>query len=160
MTITIHKIAQAEANSLMEQLSGEALDNFKLGFHDEKDNIVMNIKPIALPQKDRSYFLIKVDTINYLLVGINLNPDKTLNLSSYARITTKLNGKASSCLKQLIEQELVPLCHSLAKGRILSLAYTQRSTKVFEKLTRLQIKGVKDVKLNGNKLSVIIEKQN
>ena len=57
MTITIQDITRPEANSLMEQLSGETLENFKLGFHDEKNNIVMNKKPIALPEKDRSYFL-------------------------------------------------------------------------------------------------------
>jgi len=149
---------QAEANSLMEQLSDQVLDNFKLGFHDERENILMNKKPIALPQKERSYFLIKVDTIDYLLVGINLNPNKILNLSSYARITTKLNGKASICLKHLIGQELVPLCQSLGKEKIVSYAYTQRSTRVFEKLTELQINGVKDITLDGNTLSMTIER--
>ncbi len=54
---------QAEADSLMARLSDEALENFKLAFHDEKENIVMNKKPIALPKKDRSYFLVKVDTL-------------------------------------------------------------------------------------------------
>ena len=158
MTITIHKMMQAEADSLMAKLSDEALENFKLAFHDEKENIVMNKKPIALHKKDRSYFLVKVDNIDYLLVGININPNKTLNISSYARITTKLNGKAISCLQQLIADELVPMCQSLGKERIISYAYTQRSSKVFEKLRKLQIHGVKDMDLSGNTLCLIIGK--
>lgn len=135
-TITTHKITQAEANSLMENLSGQALENFNLGFHDEKDNILMKRKPIALSPEDRSYYLVRVKNIDYLLVGINLNPNKTANLSSYARITTRRNVKAATCLKRLLEQELVPLCRSLGKERILSYAYTERSARVFASLLR------------------------
>ncbi len=159
MTIKIHDITQPEANSLIEQLSGETLENFKLGFHDEKNNIVMNKRPIALSEKDRSYFLIKVDNTDYLLVGINLNPRKTLNLSSYARITTKLKGKAAICLKLLIEQKLVLLCQAHGKERIMSKAYTSHSITVFNKLTQFQINGIKDIKLNGDSLSITLEEK-
>jgi hypothetical protein len=156
MAITIKKLTQEKANSLIENLSGEPLENFKLAFHDEKENLLMHKIPIALPQEDRIYYSITVDDVDYLLVGINLKNTNAINISSYARITTNLKGKASNCLKNLIDIELVPMCQSLKKERIISYAYTIRSKKVFEKLLTLRIKDIRDIKFNGNTISIII----
>lgn len=161
MKIISSQLSQKDANTLMCNLSAEPLENFRKAFHSEKENMLMKQRHFALPSHERVYYLITVEGVDYLLVGINPNPYSTyntINISSFAKITTKLKCKAVDCLRELLESELVPMCQTTGKELIVSNADTKGSKTVFKNLKELKIKGIKKINIVGNFVEIEIEK--
>lgn len=156
--IIIKELSQESADSIMKKLSGEALENFKKGFHDEAKNILKGNDHIwALPpgkpdgasyeQDKRIYYLISLNGNHYLFVGINPTPLGLINLSSFARIVSQPKCKAAICLKKLIEDKLVPMCRINNKKEIAARIATDRGEKVFQNLKNDLPIGIKKIEI-------------
>jgi hypothetical protein len=145
MTLTINQLSQEEADNLMRKLF-EPLENFKIAFQSESQNIRAG-RPVALPTHERIYYLIKVQDYDFLFVGINPSYDDMFLISSFARITAEMKGHAEDCLKNLIEEKLVPMCQEKRKKFITCNAATQGSYNVFKKLKEKSIKGINWLKI-------------
>lgn len=139
----------------MKQLSGEILKDFKLGFHSEKENVLNDIW--ALPPHERRYFLILLDQINYLLVGINPTPPNSVNISSFSRIVLEPKGYAAACLKVLIEKYLVPLCRETGKRIISAHIATGRSEKTFKKLKKNLPQGIEKITISPKSCNIVLK---
>ena len=143
----------------MKGLSGEPLDNFKLAFHEEAKNTLEgrdNLWALHAPEKStqqanssdkRIYYLISIDEIPYLLVGINPTPIQMINLSSFSRIVSEPKGKATVCLTKLIGDKLVPVCRENDKSTIAAMIFTDRGDKVFRQLRQKLPRGIKEIRL-------------
>jgi hypothetical protein len=151
-------LSQKNADNIMKELSGESIDNFKLGFHEEKENILTGKDHIwALPPDKRIYYLISLNGNHYLLVGINPTPFGIINLSSFARIVSQPKGEAPNCLRKLIEDKLVPLCRKNGKKFISTRIATDRGEKVFRCLQKEKPTGIREIKINNSACCLILE---
>jgi hypothetical protein len=165
---TIKALSQKDADCIMKGLSGEALGDFKLGFHDESKSILKgkdHVWALPLPEEsakqtynpdNRFYYLISFEGIPYLLVGINPTPIDVINLSSFARIVSQPKGKATVCLRKLIEDKLVPMCREKGKRAIFARIATDRGEKVFHRLRRELPKGIKEIEIASPACHVIL----
>lgn len=128
--IQINKLLEGEVDNLIKSLSGEPLENFKEGFHEEKENMK------ELSSEKRIYYSVLQDNAPYLLVGINLNPaSNVISISSFARIVSEPKGMAADCIKELIEEKLVPMCgNSEPKKEVINARLTHGGYKVFKYL--------------------------
>ena len=166
--MTVKKLSQEDADRIMKGLSEKLLEDFKRGFHDEAKNILngkdhvwaLPLPEEAVPQSynpdKRIYYLILFEKIPYLLVGINPTPIDVMNLSSFARIVSQPKGKATICLRKLIEDKLVPMCREKGKRAIFATIATDRSEKVFHRLRRELPKGIKEIKISSLTCHVIL----
>ncbi len=153
--VNICKLTQAEANNILKTLSQISLQNFNTAFDTEHNNMLMRqwesdkSVMIMLPPEERLYFLIKVNGKKYLLIGISSQSETSVNISSIASINQEIKGKAVHCLKKLIEDELVPMAIETNKRSVNAYAYSKRSWRVFDKLSRLGIKGISEALFEG-----------
>lgn len=165
---TIKELSQKDADCIMKGLSGEPLEDFKLGFHDESKNILKgkdHVWALPLPEESakqtynpdkRIYYLISFEGIPYLLVGINPTPIGLINLSSFARIVTQPKGKATDCLRIVIQDKMVPMCRENGKGIIVARIATDRGEKVFHQLRRKLPKGIKEIEITNSTCHLIL----
>jgi hypothetical protein len=100
----------------------------------------------------RIYYLILLDKTPYLLVGINPNPSiNTVNISSFSRVAIEARGKAADCLRNLIENELVPLCQKEGREAIVTMTTTERGLKVIKNIKENLPKGIERITLNDKR---------
>ena len=83
----------------------------------------------ALPPEKRLYYRVE----SYLF-GVYCQHPTILGISSLARIdAAHPSGTCAMCLKCLIEEQLIPLCHAQRKTRIAAVL-TVSGTRVFREL--------------------------
>ena len=131
--MTIHQLTQQEADKLMKSLDRNAkyYKNFYEAFHEERTHVSDRNKPWALPEPERSYYLIE----SYLF-GVNFQLPDNVNLSSFARILPQTpRHNCASCLTLLLRQKLIPLCQDYKKRRI-NAALTENGKVVFARLKK------------------------
>lgn len=131
MTVTITKLTQQHADKLLKRLDMNYYRNFYDAFHDENKRVV-EINPLwALPEEERSYYLIE----SYLF-GINFQRQDGIYISSFARIFPATpRQKCATCLKFLLQETLFPLCVAQGK-RCVKAALTAKGRTVFEELQK------------------------
>lgn len=165
--ITIKKLRQEEADSIMKGLSGEPLENFKKGFHVEEENLSKG-HTWALPPPGvqsgtsenanrRIYYLVALNEVSYLLIGINPTPPNSILLSSFARINTRQGKMAGQSLKKFIEDILIPMCRETGKTAIAARIASDRADKVFRHLQRALPRGIRAIRINGSACFIEID---
>lgn len=134
MDMTIRQLTRQEADSLMKALdvNGKWYQNFYEAFHGERTHVSDRDRPWALPDQERSYYLIE----SYLF-GVSFKKDSDIiTLSSFALVLPRNpSHNCASCLKVLLQQELIPFCRDHRK-RCISAALTEKGKVVFERLKR------------------------
>jgi hypothetical protein len=117
----VEKLCWDKADELMKSLPAEFHEGFKIVFQSENERRESQGRAgkWALPPEDWTYYLVRVDAMPYLLVGVNTR----VSISTFLKITTQLPGFCQACLKQLIEQELVPECKKKNKPAITITMY-------------------------------------
>ena len=131
MDLRIVPLSRLEADRTMKSLDGVNFQNFRAAFHGERIHIAEREQLWALPEEERSYYLVQ----SYLF-GINKWTPQTLLLSSFARVlSTKPNENCAGCLKMLLEQELFP--RSSQKTQI-QARLTEEGNGVFQTLRKLR----------------------
>lgn len=133
MDTIIHQLTQQEADTLMKALevNGKYYENFLDAFHSERTHVSERNRPWALPEEERSYYLIE----SYLF-GVKFNNPDIISLSSFALVHARIpSHDCASCLRLLLKQVLIPFCRDHRKRRI-SAALTEKGKIVFEGLRR------------------------
>lgn len=131
MTVTITKLNQQHADKLLKRLDMNCHRNFSDAFHDENKRMVEKGPLWALPEEERSYYLIE----SYLF-GINFQGQDGIYISSFARIfPARPSQKCATCLKFLLQETLFPLCGAQGK-RCVKAALTAKGRTVFEELQK------------------------
>lgn len=124
----INLLLQKPADDLMKSLEGQYLANFVEAFHEERYK--SRDQCWALPNDTRLYYQVE----SYLF-GINCQNLTALSLSSFARIdATSPKRSCATCLKYLIEKELIPLCKAQHKKQITARLVTGGGSAVFKQL--------------------------
>ncbi len=147
--ISIRELDQAEANCLRESLSGECLRLVQCGFKPEEDRL-RGHRGWALSKDCRIYYLVLLGGTPYLLVGVNPSAGPVINISSIARVVAEPRGYAALCLRRLIEETLVPMCHDLRRQFIEAQAETAGGAKVLRSLKEQGLRGVESITFNGS----------
>ena len=136
--IQVAELSCREADTLLKGLSCEGLQNVREAFHVEKANIDGGKSAWALPRNERIYYVAQLQNDPYLLVGIHPNPlpssPHIVNISSLARVASAAKGKATYCLRAVIQEKLVPFCEQNGKTLIVARIHTERGLKVFRAL--------------------------
>lgn len=135
MKIETKELPQQEVDSLIKNLSGEPLQNFRKAFHAERENFDPKLT-WALPRNERIYYLALLQNTPYLLIGIHPHPlpamPHIINISSIARIALEPRGKAADCFRVILEERLIPFCKNEGKRLMSARITTGRGLKVFE----------------------------
>ena len=99
--IDVRRISEAEANEIFKGLLRGHSDEFLQRFF--KDAFQCEIDRIALPEKERSYYIVSVDDRNEALFGINHKIDQVFNVSSMGRLINKDKTEGWQYLKAILE---------------------------------------------------------
>lgn len=113
MNTKIEYLSQEQTDKIMKSLPPTLLEGFREAFQDERDRMEKQEVIWALSPEHRQYYLVYLNELPYLLVGI----EKYINISSFVRIVEEPKGHASDCLKQLIEERLIPRCFNLTPSK-------------------------------------------
>ena len=130
---TIQLLTQKQADDQMKSLdvNEKYYRHFYEAFHDERRHVSDRERLWALPEHERSYYLIE----SYLF-GINLKNPDIISLSSFARILLQTpHQNCASCLKLLLRRILLPMGVTENK-RYISAALTKAGRTVFEELKK------------------------
>ena len=129
----VERLSRRKADEIMKSLEGDCFRNFKAAFHCERMYVDQRDRPWALPEEERSYFLVE----SYLF-GLHIEKSPWLSLSSFARVLSKHpKQKCAMCLKSFLEQELFPMLESLQKSHV-NANLTEAGKVVFEELRNLR----------------------
>lgn len=146
MELAIKKLSQKEAEDLRRVLSEEVIKMIDEAFKEEERNLP-HYGWWALPPDKRIYYLVSLNGIPYLLVGINPNPAPTMiYISSFSRVTQELKGRAPICLGRLIEDKLIPFCREQGKDSIKTRVTTEKGRRVLESLRTNLPRGVAEIR--------------
>ena len=139
--LRVRELDQTEADDLRGSLRGECLGLVKAAFKTEEDRRAGD-GGWALPRDCRVYYLVLLDETPCFLVGINLRPAQTVNISSFARVIAEPPAYVLFRLRRLMEGTLVNMCHDLKKRFILAQAFTHEGERLLRWLKAKGLRGV------------------
>jgi hypothetical protein len=144
--LLVEKLSQTQADELTKGLPAEFLSNLNQSFQDENRRRENQGQTAvwALPPDSRTYYLIRVDSNPYLLVGIN----KDVNISTFLKVTLNLKGFGAACLGKLIEDELIAQCRQQGKPVIATYIVTVEGYNCLKKLEDNLPRGIKEIRID------------
>ncbi len=142
----IREITQAEADQWLKQLfknDDHVRQDAKISFHSEKEKLEKGEIVWALPEEERSYFIVSLDNQPVLLVGVN----SQCGISSIMKVTAekKFAGVGRCCLKEFIENKMVKLCKDRGKAAFGVHTATERSWRIFHDFISKPPRGIQTV---------------
>jgi hypothetical protein len=149
------EITQKKADKWLRKLydEGDKLrENFEKAFHAEKERMGKNEEFWALSPEERTYYIVFINDEPVLLAGIN----KFLNISSFTKIALEniFKGKGRYCVKELIEDVIVPKCKDVGRESSYVCIYTEKGKRTFEYLMKNLPEGVDEIEPTGNGFAI------
>ncbi len=145
-SLKVERTTQLEADKWLRKLFSskvEIAQDAALSFSDEKGHRESGQPVWALPEIDRTYFLVSTGENPLLLAGVNSH----CGISSFMKLEwgDKYRGVGRRCVQALIETELVKLCKERGKAAFSVHTATKRSWRVFRQFVVELPKGIKRV---------------
>jgi hypothetical protein len=138
--LEIAEVSQDEADRLRDALPPGLSEGFDDAFNCETNN-VQPPRRWALPAEMRTYLVVRLDGLAYLLVGIN----EHLNIPSFARIASAPRGHAAECMRLVVGDWLVPRLRAAGRKATYCRTTTPGGWRVLAALQSAPPAGIKSI---------------